>query len=154
MRPALRLAAVASCLALTACVTAPKPLQGEWGALTPQAAGDADVGTGVRWGGRIVDVLPAEDRTCFDLIAQPLAANGSPDGSDISRGRFRACRAGFYDPAIFQPNREVTFTGRIEGFNSVRVGEFSYRQPRVAADVVFLWPERRDVDVVVERVWW
>lgn len=147
-------AGMATCLLLAGCVTAPKPLQGQYALLAPNTTKDADSGASVRWGGRVVSVEPQADRTCINVIAQPLGANAQPDGSDTSLGRFRACRAGFYDPAVFKANREVTFVGRVEGFDTVRIGDYDYRQPRVAADVVFLWPERRQVDVIIERGWW
>ncbi len=154
-RPFRVLAALAATLALGGCVTAPKPLQGTWAALTPQTAAGQAAGTAVRWGGRLVEVRPAAASTCFDVIAQPLGANGAPTGGDTSLGRFRACRAGFYDPAVFAPNREVTFTGTLAGVDTVRIGEYDAQVPRIDADVVFLWPERRDVDVIVERSpWW
>jgi len=145
----------AAVLGLAGCVSAPQPLRGEWRALQPHAAVDTDLGASVRWGGRVVDVRPGAEATCFDLIAQPLAANAAPVGGDLSLGRFRACRAGFYDPALFAPNREMTFTGRLAGFDTARIGEREVRLPRLDAEVVFLWPERREVDVVIERSpWW
>jgi len=147
-------AGLAAALLLAGCVTAPKPLQGDYAPLSPNATKDSDSGANVRWGGRVVSVEPQADRTCINVIAQPLSGNAQPDGSDISLGRFRACRAGFYDPAVFKANREVSFVGRVEGFDTVRIGDYDYRQPRMAADVVFLWPERRQVDVIIERGWW
>lgn len=138
-------------LLLAGCVSAPKPLQGTWSPLSPQSAGDSDLGAAVRWGGRVVEVRPGAEVTCFDMIAQPLAANAAPAGGDLSLGRFRACRSGFYDPALFAPNREMTFTGRLAGFDTARIGEREVRLPRIAADTVFLWPVRRDVDVIIER---
>ena len=48
------------------------------------------------------------------MIATRLTAHGRPYwAADDTNGRFIACRTGFYDPAVFQVNREVTFTGRI-----------------------------------------
>jgi outer membrane lipoprotein len=70
---------------------------------------------------------------------------------DRSEGRFIACRAGFYDPAVFTAGREVTIAGTVTGFEARRIGDYDYRYPRVAADVIYLWPERRDRDVIVER---
>ena len=69
---------------------------------------------------------------------------------DRSLGRFIACRAGFYDPEVFMAGREITVSGRVEGFETRKVGNYDYRYPRVAAEVVYLWPERRDVDVIVD----
>ena len=148
--------AAAALLILAGCASAPKPLRGEWAALQPQAAGDTDLGASVRWGGRVVEVRPDPESTCFDLIAQPLGSNGAPAGGDVSLGRFRACRAGFYDPALFTPNREMTFTGRLAAFDTARIGEREVRLPRLDAEVVFLWPERREVDVIIDRrpFWW
>mgnify|MGYP000883374542 CR=1 FL=1 len=145
------LAAAAAAL-LGACATAPQPLQGAFPAVTPQqAAAGAQAGTTVRWGGRVVETQPKQDSTCFQMVGMPLTASGRPDSDspDASQGRFVACRAGFYDPAVFTPGREVTFIGRVEGTESVRIGEYDYRLPRLAADVVYLWPEVREVDVVV-----
>jgi outer membrane lipoprotein len=73
-------------------------------------------------------------------------------------GRFIACRPGFYDPALFQKNREVTFTGTIGGYETRHMGEYDYRFPRVDADVVYLWPVREHAEVVTTRPapwpWW
>ena len=138
-------------LVLGACATQPKPLQGEFTGLTPHdAVIGSHIGTQVRWGGRIIRTEPRPDRTCFEVISTKLNADGRPVwASDDTWGRFIACRTGFYDPALFQPNREVTFTGRIEGYEDRKVEEYVYKFPRVAADVVYLWPQRERVDVVV-----
>ena len=77
--------------------------------------------------------------------------------SDQDDGRFIACRTGFYDPAVFEPNREVTFTGRIDGYDTRKIGGYDYRFPRIAADVVYLWPIRERVDVITRPApwpWW
>jgi outer membrane lipoprotein len=134
------------CLFLLAagCATAPKPLQGDYVALQPDEASATDAGNAlVRWGGDIVAVTPSADRTCMEILGRELGDTARPrPAQDQSAGRFLACRAGFYDPAIFAPEREVTVTGRIEGYETRRIGEYDYRYPRVAADVIYLWPER------------
>ena len=63
-------------------------------------------------------------------------------------------RIGFYDPALFEPKREVTFTGRIEGYEERKVDGYVYRFPRMAADVVYLWPVRERVRVVTRPSPW
>lgn len=148
----LALPLAAACL-LAACAT-PAPLKGSFAPITPQQAGATDAtGTLVRWGGRIVSVEPQAQRTCFQMIAIRLQADGEPRrASDETGGRFIACRAGFYDPALFQQDREVTFTGRIEGYETRAIGGYDYRFPRLAADVVYLWPERERVDVIAQPV--
>jgi outer membrane lipoprotein len=122
-------AGLALCL-LAACATQPKPLQGEFQALTPHDAAVGDhSGAVVRWGGRIIRTEPRPDRTCFEVISTKLNADGRPYwASDDTWGRFIACRTGFYDPV--------------------------YRFPRVAADVVYLWPERERVNVVTRPAPW
>lgn len=141
------LTALALGLTLTACATAPKPLQGQYSSLLPdQAATRQTTGETVRWGGRIVSVEPRAQSSCFEVVAAPLNSAGRPQRVDQSEGRFIACRAGFYEPQVFQAGREITISGRIDGFETRKVGDYDYRYPRVAADVVYLWPERRNYD--------
>jgi outer membrane lipoprotein len=142
---------LALALVLGACATAPRPLQGTFSSLLPDdAAKRESAGELVRWGGRIVSVEPQAQRSCFEIVALPLTGSGRPQDVDRSAGRFIACRAGFYDPEVFQAGREITVSGHIEGFETRKVGDFDYRYPRVAADVVYLWPEYRQPRVIVE----
>lgn len=135
-------------LALAGCAAAPKPLRGEFAPLQPADASAAQrLGDTVRWGGTLVAVTPSRDETCFEVLGRDLGETARPRrADDTSSGRFLACRAGFYDPAIFAPDREVTITGRVAGFETRRIGEYDYTYPRVAADIVYLWPERRNDD--------
>ena len=97
------LALAAGTLLLGACATAPKPLQGSFNPVSPRdAVAGSAAGTPVRWGGRIVETMPGQDNTCFQLISRPLGSSGRPLSSapDATDGRFIACRAGFYDPAV------------------------------------------------------
>lgn len=135
-------AALALSLLLAGCATAPKPLQGEFNSQSPQQA--AASGERVRWGGAVIEVEPLAGRTCFQVLARPLAANGRPRETDASEGRFLACRAGFYDPAVFTAGREVTVVGALDGSEARKVGEYELTLPRVAADAIHLWPERVD----------
>ncbi len=142
--PALLIPAAACALALGACATAPKPLQGEFAPTQPSEVGSSGrIGDQVRWGGEIVAVETLADRSCFELLGKPLGESARPRRLDESAGRFIACRAGFYDPAVFEVGREMTVVGRVEAIEPRRIGEFEYRYPRVAADVVYLWAERQ-----------
>ena len=148
----------AACL-LAACASQPRPLQGDFAQASPRDAAEGDMtGAMVRWGGRIVRTEPLQNRTCFEMISTRLDVYGRPYwASDADSGRFIACRTGFYDPAVFQTNREVTFTGRLEGYEMRRIGQYDYRFPRVAADVVYLWPVREYVNVISRPApwpWW
>src|SRR3546814_19782128 len=72
----------AACLASVlpaACSTVPQPLQGEFNQITPREAVELDsTGALVRWGGRIVQVEPKENRTCFEMITPRPNANAHP----------------------------------------------------------------------------
>lgn len=145
----IRTLAAAALAALAAgCATAPEPLRGNWSPITPAEASRSGAdGEPVRWGGTIVGVDPRRDSTCFEVLGRPLAENARPRDTDSGTGRFLACRGGFYDPAIFAEGRDMTVVGRIDGSETRPVGEYDYAYPRVAADVVFLWPERQERDV-------
>ncbi|WP_345294743.1 Slp family lipoprotein [Luteimonas vadosa] len=158
-RSPLILVAVASAL-LSACASQPRPLQGEYLPISPQDAVAGDrTGALVRWGGRIVQVDPRTNSTCFEMLSARLDLYGHPHywSGDDTGGRFIACRAGFYDPALFERNREVTFTGRIDGYENRQIGGYDYRLPRIAADVVYLWPKYDRINVVTRPSpwpWW
>ena len=143
-------------LALGGCASIPKPLQGNFAPLDPVAATQRDAtGESVRWGGTLAVVEPLAGQTCFQIVGRPLQDSSRPTTSDRAEGRFIACRQGFYEPQVFAQGRSVTVTGRVVGYETRRVGEYDYRQPRVAADVIYLWPERREMDVYyAPSLWW
>ena len=131
--------------ALSACATTPAPLQGQFSPLEPeQAVAQERPGDAVRWGGRIVDVHTEKLYTCFEIVSAPLDSSSRPRRVDSSNGRFLACRTGFYEPEVFAPGRELTVSGHIDGYETRKVGDYDYRYPRVAADVIYLWPEYRE----------
>ena len=144
LKPLLPVTAIAL---LAACATAPTPLQGQFDPVTPhQVTTTRATGQSVRWGGRIIETTPGPQQTCFQLLGLPLNSMGRPmeRTADASQGRFIACRSGFYDPAVFQPGRDVTFIGRVDGQEQVKIGEYDYALPRLAADVIYLWPEQTE----------
>ena len=143
---------IALAASLAGCATAPRPLQGQFSSLAPaQVAGQAATGELVRWGGHIVSVEPRSDHSCFEIVAVPLNSNGRPRSIDRSDGRFIACRQGFYDPDVFRAGRDVTVSGHVDGFETHKVGQYDYHYPRVQADVVYLWPERRERDMYMDQ---
>lgn len=132
-----------ACL-LSGCVTIPEPLRGEFSDLPPdQATAGAER---VRWGGRVIDVLPAAEQTCLEVLGMPLDARARPFDVDADIGRFRACKAGFFDPAVFVSGREVTVTGSVEAQVDRQIGEYTYKMPQVRVDTLFLWPQRPDIE--------
>ncbi len=128
---------------LTGCATAPKPLQGEFAQILPAEVGtEAPIGQRVRWGGEIVAVDTQASRSCFELLGKSLNESARPSRADETAGRFLACRDGFYDPALFEVGRDLTVVGTIESIEPRPIGGFEYRYPKIAADVIYLWPMR------------
>ena len=130
--------------ALGGCATVPAPLAGDhFAPVTPQQAlsGNAN-GQRVRWGGEILNVEPRADVTCFEVLSRELYSDARPNRHDHSDGRFVACSKGFYDPAVYTKGRDLTVTGSLNGTEQRKVGDYDYTFPQVAADQVYLWPER------------
>ena len=142
-RPLARGAALVFLAAsLGACVTVPAPLQGQFAPVTPHEALANGTQEPVRWGGEIISVDPKAGHTCFEILGRELDSTARPVSHDPSQGRFLACRDGFYDPEEFKQGRYVTIVGRVDGSEQGKIGEFDYTYPRVAANAVYLWPER------------
>jgi outer membrane lipoprotein len=153
------IAALSLACAVSGCVSIPAPLQGNFVPLDPGAATQRDAtGQAVRWGGTIAAVESLSGETCFQLVGRTLDEQARPVRNDRAEGRFLACRHGFYEPQVFAQGRSITVTGKVVGYETRKVGDFDYRQPRVAADVIYLWPRQqyvREVDVVyAPSLWW
>lgn len=144
MNTILKTVGLAGALLMTACATTPPPLQGSFAPGQPGPGVASVEGAAVRWGGTIVDVSPGQDETCFQVLSRGLDSIGRPsrESATMNDSRFIACRAGFYDPAVFSPGREVTFVGQTAGARPVKIGEFQYSVPSLSASVVYLWPVR------------
>ncbi|MCB1611760.1 MAG: Slp family lipoprotein [Xanthomonadales bacterium] len=131
---------------LSGCASIPEPLRGDFPTSTPaQADGNSQA---VRWGGRVIDVLPESGQTCLEVLGMPLDASARPLDLDADIGRFRACKSGFLDPAVFISGREVTITGRVDGDVTRQIGDYSYRMPKVSVDALLLWPERPEIEQI------
>ena len=146
--------AMVGVMALAGCASTPEPLVGSYAATKP-VPGATTSGELVRWGGTIVETTPDQQHTCFQVLSRSLGREGRPvrDSADVTNARFVACRAGFYDPAVFSAGREVTFVGQTAASQPVKIGEFSYNVTRLDASVVYLWPVRPDVIVVRDSPW-
>lgn len=147
MRHLLPPIALAAAL-LGGCATVPSQLAGDnFSTITPrQAVSRNATGDRVRWGGEIIKVEPRTDSTCFEILGRELYSSARPSRRDASQGRFIACGAGFYDPAVYTKGRDLTVTGSLAGTEQHKVGEYNYTFPHVKADQVYLWPVRERVD--------
>ncbi len=137
-------------LSVSACTTLPPgPLAGNnFAPITPHLAQSQPdtLGKSVRWGGTIASIDNTEkNETCFQIVSRPLDAEARPEDSDHTNGRFIACASGFYDPEIYRPAREITFTGTVQTPTFGKVGKSDYIFPRLAVDTLFLWPKRQPV---------
>jgi len=129
-------------LLMSACTTVPEQLKGDYSPLEPQNTREKDLQTPIRWGGVILETRPEVDHTCFEILARHLEKSMRPADTDKTDGRFIACKAGFYDPEVFEKNREVTVTGKVIFIDVRKVGEFDYNFPVVDIEFMSLWPER------------
>jgi outer membrane lipoprotein len=135
---------------LASCAsTPPAPLAGnDFVPILPRTAQDDPgvVGEKVRWGGVIEGVRPGKTDTCFHVVSHTLDDSGRPMDDDHSDGRFIACAHGFFDPSIYSVKRQITVTGTLQVPTIGKVGDMRYIFPRVAADVVYLWPKDVPMD--------
>lgn len=134
-------------LALSACATLPpEPLRGDYQRISPNDAQARDyTGSRTIWGGVIARTTPMQGQTCFEVVSTPLDSQLRPtELRNETGGRFMACRTGFYDPAVFSMNREVTFVGRVNGYSEQKIGDYTYRYPKMDAETIYLWGKRVD----------
>ena len=133
--------------ALSGCASTPDELRGDYTGPEPAKATDEDIGINVRWGGRLLEVQPRRERTCFEILARELDDIARPLESSSPPGRrFLACRDGFDDPASYPADSDITVVGEINGFETRPIGDYDYRYPVIRPEAVHVWPERRTVD--------
>ncbi len=144
-----RLTALAIAIVLPAgCASMPKPLQGTYAHVSAASAEGGVANSGpVRWGGRILHTASDSQRTCFTLLAQPLDYQARPRADLVNSGTpsgFVTCHAGTYDPEVFAKGRELTVIGTLHGTMRQQAGGRELTLPMVNADVVYLWPKRKN----------
>ena len=129
-------------LALAGCQSIPVPLQVEAEDVAPWVlANEQQTGAVVRWGGAIVGVEEGVDLTCFEIVSRPLGYNAQPMDVGYSDGRFLACKDKLTESAPGE-GREVTVTGTVVDYERREVDEEEFELPIVAADALFVWPDR------------
>jgi outer membrane lipoprotein len=144
--PLLLRSALIGCAALAGACATPAPLRGDFAEITPaevarspEAAASAQR---VRWGGTILSLRNSPQESCFEILARPLSYSARPAAGDEEQGRFLACFAGFKDPKVFEPGRDVTVVGSVASLEPVKIDEFEYNYPKVAGSDIYLWRER------------
>jgi outer membrane lipoprotein len=132
-------------LALSACTTIPEQIQGSYPEISPARVEPGVFGSSARWGGVILNSKNKDSGTCFEVLSRELDKYLRPELQDATLGRFIACTKGFNDPIIFTKGREITVTGRIQGIEVQKVGDFDYRYPVLEVEDLVLWEKRKVV---------
>jgi outer membrane lipoprotein len=142
--PGVSLLPLAAALLFTGCATIPEDLQPvpevQPGVAEVRGAPNAFIGEAVVWGGTIAAVTNLAEGTRLEIVSRPLDRERRPRDVDRSEGRFHAFFAGFLDPQVYAPRREVTVRGRVAGITEGSVGAFAYSFPLVEVGALHLWP--------------
>lgn len=133
-------------LAVSGCAARlPEPIRGDGSELasytTVVEAGDAAVGTSVRWGGVIVQVHNREDHSEIEVVYFDLRGTGRPLITNTTPGRFRFIVSGFAEPEVFRVGREVTVLGDVVGFHDDLIGEYVFQFPMLEPRGFQFWRE-------------
>ncbi|HHI77027.1 MAG TPA: hypothetical protein ENJ94_07625 [Gammaproteobacteria bacterium] len=99
----------------------------------------------VRWGGEILQVINAPRHTDLVVLRRPLFDNGEPKPEGGEAKRFLARIGGFLDPADYRPGQRITVSGRLDGVQVLKVGEYPYPHPVVAVEQYHRWPKWQPV---------
>ncbi|MDH3452010.1 MAG: Slp family lipoprotein [Gammaproteobacteria bacterium] len=132
-------------LAVSSCASTPDPIRDAEDGPPLGVVREAPqrfIGERVRWGGTIANVENDAEQTRVYIVARELQSSGRPARSDFSTGRFVALLAGFHDPVILAPGRELTVVGVLHEAMRGTIGEFDYVYPVVNAETHRLWPKR------------
>jgi len=113
--------------------------------LTPSnavPAFDSARGRRVIWGGEVVESRNLAHSTELVVLGRPLNTSQRPLPGRPQQGRFIVRYPGYLETMAYQPGRLVTIEGHLADRQQRRVGQAEYLYPVVAADSIYLWPER------------
>ncbi|MEL0067944.1 MAG: Slp family lipoprotein [Gammaproteobacteria bacterium] len=131
---------------ITACASVPMAIEGDnfQTQLTPSTVSSEPsqhIGTSVRWGGVIVEVVNNDQETWVEILALPLSDSAKPYGERTgSLGRFIAKTNDFLDPEVYQKGLKFTVTGQVSETIQGKVGERDYTYATVDVKSHYLWP--------------
>jgi len=100
---------------------------------------DRYVGKTVLWGGVIAEITNKQNETDLKVRQTELDIEKRPKNLDRSARRFIVRYAGFLDPAIFQPGREITVAGEVVGKEVLPLEQIQYSYPVLLAKQIHLW---------------
>ncbi|MFB2872495.1 Slp family lipoprotein [Aeromonas jandaei] len=139
----------ATALLLGACSTVPKELvyQPENQLVAYQPALGGMEGKPARWSSIISAVNNKADQSVIEVVYLPLQANGVPEQTEQSPGRFLAIMKGFVDPTLYAKGRSLTVLGTIGKPVDSQIGEHNYRFSVLNVMGSKLWPPVKEVEV-------
>ncbi len=125
---------------LSACVTVPTVLQGDYSTLTPAGSKSKHpMNVPVRWSGLIINTVNREDKTCFEIVQTQTDKSTRPNKViPKNSSRFIACKDGFMEAHAFN-KRLVTITGKLVAYSKQNIDEYEYEYPVVKTDVIYIW---------------
>ncbi|PJG60271.1 Slp family lipoprotein [Aeromonas cavernicola] len=136
-------------LLLSACSTVPPQLvyepQQQLVAYQPALAGME--GQPARWSGVIAAVHNKTDQSVIEVVYLPLKANGVPEQTEQSPGRFLAIMKGFVDPTLYAKGRSLTVLGTVAAPVDRHIGEHPYRFSVLKVSGSKLWPPVKEVEI-------
>ncbi len=97
------------------------------------------LGKAVLWGGVIVNSQVQQNATLITVRQTDLDYEKRPTRLDRSTGRFLIRYAGFLDPAIYKPDREITVIGEVAGREVLTLDHTQYTYPVIQAKEIHLW---------------
>lgn len=97
-------------------------------------------GKTVLLGGDIIETRNMAGRTVIMVLARSLDYRNQPKEEGASKGRFLVYQAGFLDPAIYRPDRQITVAGKVIGKELRSIGEMNYSYPVIENRELYLWP--------------
>ncbi|HIJ80162.1 MAG TPA: hypothetical protein HPP76_00470 [Desulfuromonadales bacterium] len=100
---------------------------------------DALVGKLALTGGVIVGTRSSGDMLFLEVAQLELFANGVPDESSLSGGRFLAVSSELLDPVIYRPGRFVTIIGEIKGRKIQKLESVDYPYPLISVKEIRLF---------------
>lgn len=97
----------------------------------------------IRWGGIIINIENLKKKSILEILAKPLNQYGQPAINVSSPGRFFAEIAGFVDPSVFAPGKELTLFGTVIALRTSKIGEHEYHYPVIEVSKYHVWKHSR-----------
>jgi outer membrane lipoprotein len=110
--------------------------------LPEQIAAKPELATGQRvvWGGVIMSSTNLTEKTQLEVLAYPLSDSSQrPQTDEAAKGRFLVIKSGYLEPVDYAQGRLITVSGRLDGTENGKIGEATYRYPKVLAEDIHLW---------------